>query len=385
MTRLKALSPRIPVSRWVRARGAPLLARLAGSALPPAHDLASAEAQIAALAPHLDTAFYASWYGITADPVRDFLVHGWRAGRDPRPDFSCAAYLAAHPYLARAGINPFLHALARRAGSLAGAATAVLPPPDTEHALRLARRLVDGPFYRAGNPDLQAAGVDPADHYMASGWREGREPAPQFDTLAYCLTHAITYATQNPLVHYVLNGGPARPDREAGLALRVATLAPYFDAAHYRAGLNEARADALAEASDAELLRSYVEGGWRAFVSPRPDFDPAGFVQARAGSRAVRDDPFFRYVAETRLWGPSRSRRPAAGRAGGGRGLVPGDLPGCGLTGAVPALCRFGLAGAARSGPGSLDPRRAAAGVRAAAGPGADGGHGLARGDRAGD
>ncbi|MBE7248130.1 MAG: glycosyltransferase, partial [Actinomycetospora chiangmaiensis] len=258
---------------------------------------------IAALTPHLDTAFYATWYGITADPVRDFLVYGWRAGRDPRPDFSCAAYLEAHPHLARAGINPFLHALVRHAGSLAAAAGTALPPPDTEQALRLARRLVDGPSYRAGNPDLQAAGVDPADHYMASGWREGREPAPQFDTLAYCLTRDITYATQNPLVHYVLHGGPARPDREASLALRVATLAPYFDADHYRAGLDGPAADALADASEAELLRAYVDGGWRRYVSPRPDFDPAGFVQARAGSRAVRDDPFFRYVAETLLAG----------------------------------------------------------------------------------
>ncbi|MCJ2087503.1 hypothetical protein MKK88_16160, partial [Methylobacterium sp. E-005] len=101
MTRLKALSHRIPVSRWVRARGAPLLARLTGPALPPAHDLASAGAQIAALAPHVDTAFYATWYGITADPVRDYLVHGWREGRDPRPDFASAAYLDAHPHLAR--------------------------------------------------------------------------------------------------------------------------------------------------------------------------------------------------------------------------------------------------------------------------------------------
>ncbi|MGF6582359.1 hypothetical protein ABID82_007213, partial [Methylobacterium sp. PvP062] len=41
---------------------------------------------IAVLSPHVDAAFYASWYGIAADPVRDYLVHGWRAGRDPRPD-----------------------------------------------------------------------------------------------------------------------------------------------------------------------------------------------------------------------------------------------------------------------------------------------------------
>ncbi|MCJ2054900.1 hypothetical protein [Methylobacterium sp. J-070] len=294
--------------------GSNAVAILAGPrGLLPANDITSAADQIAALAPFFDAGFYASWYGITADPVRDYLVQGWRAGRDPRADFASADYLAARPYLARAGINPFLHALARRRrrGDRSGqAAGHPLPPRDTAEVERLARRLVDGPFYRAGNPDLAEAGVDPVDHYMASGWREGREPAPQFDVLTYCLTRGITYATQNPLMHYVLHGGPARPDPAEALALRVEILAPWFDAAHYRRGLDEAQAEALAGASDAALLRHYVEGGWRALVSPRPDFDPAGFVQARAGSRAVRDDPFFRYVAEAKLTGQTPFAEP---------------------------------------------------------------------------
>ncbi|AYO81998.1 glycosyltransferase [Methylobacterium brachiatum] len=248
---------------------------------------------VAALEPYVDTGFYASWYGVTADPVRDYLTVGWREGRDPRPDFCTADYLAARPYLARAGINPFLHwVTAQRAKGGA------LPRPDTKQAERLARRLVDGAFYLANNPDLRAAGVDPVAHYMASGWREGREPSPHFDTLAYCLTRGISYATQNPLVHYVLHGGPARPEPADLVALQAETIGPYFDAAYYRQGLDGSDA-----ASDAELLRSYVSGGWRAMRSPRQDFDPAGFVQARAGSRAVIGDPFFRTVAETLLMG----------------------------------------------------------------------------------
>ncbi|MBP2493705.1 MULTISPECIES: glycosyltransferase [Methylobacterium] len=318
MKRIRGLYHRWARSGPVRASGNPLIRLAARRGLPAADDLVTADAQIAVLAPHFDTAFYASWYGIAADPVRDYLVHGWRAGRDPRPDFDSAAYLAAHPHLARAGINPLLHALARRrAGREGEGEAAALPKPDTAEAHRLARRLVDGAFYLAGNPDLAAAGVDPVDHYMASGWREGREPAPQFDTLAYCLTRGITFATQNPLVHYVLHGGPARPDPDAALALRIETLAPYFDAAHYRQRLPEPQAEALAGASDAALLRHYVAEGWRARIGPRPDFDPAGYVQARSGSRAVSDDPFFRYVAETRLSGgepfaePHRLNLPA--------------------------------------------------------------------------
>jgi hypothetical protein len=97
-----------------RVRGNRLIRLAVRRGLPAANDLVTADAQIATLAPHVDAAFYASWYGITADPVRDYLVHGWREGRDPRPDFDSAAYLADRPYLARAGINPFLHALTRR-------------------------------------------------------------------------------------------------------------------------------------------------------------------------------------------------------------------------------------------------------------------------------
>ena len=288
---------------WAGSAGArssrnPLVRLAARGGLPPANDLTSAAEQIAALEPYVDAGFYASWYGITVDPVRDYLVLGWREGRDPRPDFSTADYLAARPYLARAGINPFLQWVTAQRTQVGA-----LPRPDTRQAERLARRLVDGPFYLAHNPDLQAAGVDPAGHYMASGWREGREPSPHFDTLAYCLTRNISYATQNPLVHYVLHGGPARPEQEDLFALQAETVVPYFDAAYYREGLAEREAQALCDPSDAELLRAYVTGGWRKMRSPRQDFDPAGFVQARAGSRAVIGNPFFRYVAETLLSG----------------------------------------------------------------------------------
>ncbi len=285
-------------SAEARSSRNPLVRLMARGGLPQANDITSMAEQIAALEPYVDARFYASWYGITVDPVRDYLTVGWRAGRDPRPDFSTADYIAARPYLARAGINPFLHWVTtqRAKGS-------ALPRPDTRQAERLARRLVDGAFYLAHNPDLQAAGVDPAGHYMASGWREGREPSPHFDTLAYCLTRNISYATQNPLVHYVLHGGPARPELEDFFGLQAETLSPYFDAAYYRDGLDEREAQALSDASDAELLRHYVAGGWRSLRSPRQDFDPVGFVQARAGSRAVIGNPFFRYVAETLVSG----------------------------------------------------------------------------------
>ncbi|MCJ2136756.1 glycosyltransferase [Methylobacterium sp. J-026] len=284
--------------RWAgapetRASRNPLVRLLARGGLPAATDPTAEAEQLAALAPHFDAAFYESWYGIGGPAaLRDYLRTGWRQGRDPRPDFSTAAYLAAHPFLAHTEVNPFLHYLR----ALLARGVQAIPQPDPRRAARLARRLVDADHYLAGNPDLRAAGVDPGSHYMSSGWREGRDPSPNFDVPYYCLSHGISYATENPLLHYVRHGGKARPASEdEAVAFRIATIAPYFDAAYYRG-----RGD---DRSDEKLLRAYAAGAWREMRSPRQDFDPAGFVQARADNRVVRGDPFFRTIAETLLAG----------------------------------------------------------------------------------
>ncbi|MGH1590671.1 hypothetical protein ACRBEV_22870 [Methylobacterium phyllosphaerae] len=186
--------------RWAgapdtRASRNPLVRLAARGGLPPSTDPSSEAEQIAALAPHFDAAFYESWYGIAGEAgLRDYLRVGWRQGRDPRPDFSTADYLAARPALARTDINPFLHYLR----ALHDRGIRAIPRPDARRAARLARRLVDGDYYLAGNPDLKAAGVDPGGHYMSSGWREGRDPSPHFDVPYYCLSRGIRYAAENP-------------------------------------------------------------------------------------------------------------------------------------------------------------------------------------------
>jgi hypothetical protein len=63
--------------------------------------------------------------------------------------------------------------------------------------------LVDDGFYLAQNPDVQAAGVDPEQHYAQFGWREGRDPNAFFDTSAYLATYTdVAAAGVNPLEHY---------------------------------------------------------------------------------------------------------------------------------------------------------------------------------------
>ena len=67
--------------------------------------------------------------------------------------------------------------------------------------------LVDKAFYRARNPDVAAAPVNPAYHYVTSGWKEGRDPNPYFSDSGYlAFNRDVTNAGLNPLDHYAASG-----------------------------------------------------------------------------------------------------------------------------------------------------------------------------------
>ncbi len=66
---------------------------------------------------------------------------------------------------------------------------------------------VDPVFCYAYNPDISAAGLDAVLHYARTGWREGRNPSPWFDTSHYLLDNPdVRESGMNPLLHYVRQG-----------------------------------------------------------------------------------------------------------------------------------------------------------------------------------
>lgn len=81
-----------------------------------------------------------------------------------------------------------------------------------------ARAAFDGAYYLLQNPDVAAAGIDPFEHYLLTGWHEGRDPSAVFSTRYYLEQHPDVRASGiNPLVHYVvrgrIEGRRAHPDR----------------------------------------------------------------------------------------------------------------------------------------------------------------------------
>jgi hypothetical protein len=174
------------------------------------------------------------------DPVRHYAETGWREGRDPAPWFSTAAYLKANRDVAKSGRNPLHHYLTRgrrqgreiarsklydsylltraRRGietgwsfeALTGGCTADAVADEAEAALRdraLVATAFDAGFYAGVQADVIQAGFDPLDHFMSSGWREGRDPTPDFSVMDYLETYPdIAEAGVNPFVHYLLTG-----------------------------------------------------------------------------------------------------------------------------------------------------------------------------------
>lgn len=191
----------------------------------------------------LDAAFYRAVYPDVveqgADPLRHYLHRGWREGRDPAPWFSTEAYLEAYPDVRRTKVEPFFHYLmhGRREGRdvrpsakgehyLLGAVspgwrfTAVAPAyeaPEPKPLVRSAQQRAadraaveaefDAAFYLQTYGDVAEAGQDPLDHFLMTGWLEGRDPNPRFSVRDYLETYPdIAAAGVNPFAHYVTAG-----------------------------------------------------------------------------------------------------------------------------------------------------------------------------------
>jgi hypothetical protein len=81
----------------------------------------------------------------------------------------------------------------------------------------------DAGFYLRKYPDVAAAGVDPLQHYLKDGAKEGRQPLPLFLPAHYLRNcPAAVDAGGNPLLHFLSGQGSACPNPH-----------PLFDCAAY--------------------------------------------------------------------------------------------------------------------------------------------------------
>jgi hypothetical protein len=162
------------------------------------------------IAREFDARFYRGNYRDVVEgrfePVLHYLIDGWKHGYDPHPEFSTAHYLDNNPDVRTVGINPYFHYLAegRKEGRARRSAGAWTPRAEVRGVVGVE---FDEVFYRARNPDIRASAIDPLDHYLDYGWREGRDPNADFSTAFYLSANPdVAAAGLNPFYHYLVAG-----------------------------------------------------------------------------------------------------------------------------------------------------------------------------------
>lgn len=169
-------------------------------------------------------------------------------------------YLEQYPDVKLSGIDPAKHylwigrRLDRRPSAGATSMTTYLPetgasvdaserlvaiqtatPQDEGHSgrdlvdpavLRLVSAHFDKDYYLSTYPDIEAAGVDPIEHYLTTGWTEGRDPALSFSTRYYLENNAdVASAQVNPFYHYLAAGKKEGREAKHKLGFRWDVLA----------------------------------------------------------------------------------------------------------------------------------------------------------------
>ncbi len=208
---------------------------------------------------------------------------------------------------------------------------------DNDHAYRVLAAAFDASFYRLAYPDVAQQGGEPLRHYIDSGWRELRDPAPWFSAKAYMEAHP-DLAGRDPFRHYLEQGwregreiaasayaldyvwlkrdaghstawrfDPPRPRPPAAPAAPAhpgpsldearAVIAPEFDPDHYL----WANPDVAEQGLDP--LEHFLGNGWRENRNPNAAFSVHDYLELNPDVAAAGLNPFFHWLVAGRAEG----------------------------------------------------------------------------------
>lgn len=258
------------------------------------------------------------------DPLVHFALWGWREGRDPNSVFSTHFYLLDNTDVSDQGINPFFHYVSKGMAEGRHARPPVkVEQPNSERereraeAIQALKPYFDAPYYLLMNPDVAEAGFDPLVHYFNYGWKENRDPTPEFSTLDYLRFNSdVAEAGVNPFWHYIVAGKAEgrvwrAPDAEASsggstqhrdvdrIANEVAVIRSAFDVDFYLRHNPD-----VAEAG-IDPIEHFAQYGWREGRDPALSFSVSYYLEANPDVRDLKLNPFWHYIiagkAEGRL------------------------------------------------------------------------------------
>lgn len=207
----------------------------AGAANEPSRSPAAAEDARSLQIDHIRTSglfdfdFYGETYGDVAGVtkvIERFVDCDCAAGRKPNLYFAPLWYLETYTDVAEQSINPLYHYA--KSGEIEGRRPCIYFDPvwyreryglaaeesALAHYLRHRRSCKFSPipefdveYYARTYPDIAQAGIDPFEHYLNWGYKEGRNPSEAFNNVYYIQRYLHGNDTENPLVHFLEHRG----------------------------------------------------------------------------------------------------------------------------------------------------------------------------------
>lgn len=130
------------------------------------------------------------------DPVKHYLVFGYKENRNPNDKFDASWYKSV--YIKNDTIPSIIDYLNK------GKCFATTPYSFSDiKKMCIEKGVFSNEYYLASNPDVAASGYDPFEHYCKYGWKELRNPSDNFDNVWYTLNNMGGFFENNPLIHYI--------------------------------------------------------------------------------------------------------------------------------------------------------------------------------------
>ena len=168
------------------------------------------------------------------NPLKHYLLFGGLEGRNPSPMFDGTFYLSQYSDVKDSELNPLLHYVlygknegriiyskkltarsvttcedVKNKSKIKKAISGIKGKLDYYRDMRLIRKsgMFDPEYYLNANPDVKTNCIDPFKHYYLYGWKEGRNPSPDFDNANYLFGNIdVLDSGMNPLFHYIKYG-----------------------------------------------------------------------------------------------------------------------------------------------------------------------------------
>lgn len=165
---------------------------------------------------------------------------------------------------------------------------------NSDYLILKSSKYFDKKWYLKINNDVKISGIDPIDHYLNYGWKEGRNPSNKFNTNEYLkLNVDVANADINPLLHYEKYG--KYENRKIGKSIKqnsdifLIKKSKYFNRRYYLSTYKDVKKNKI------DPALHYLEIGWKEGKNPSKYFNTNEYLELNKDIAAAGINPLLHY------------------------------------------------------------------------------------------